>query len=88
MLLLCRSSDRLLERRWHFAAAAFIASAAVLAIAVAASNWIIAVACLAMLAVGYLSATALFWTIPTRFLTEEEWLAASLSSAVLAKSAA
>jgi ACS family phthalate transporter-like MFS transporter len=72
MLLLCRSSDRLLERRWHFATAAFIASAAVLAIAVAASNWIIAVACLAVLAVGYLSATALFWTIPTRFLTEEE----------------
>jgi ACS family phthalate transporter-like MFS transporter len=72
MLLLCRSSDRLLERRWHFATAAFIASAAVLAIAVAASNWIVAVACLAVLAVGYLSATALFWTIPTRFLTEEE----------------
>ena len=62
----------MLERRWHFAAAAFIASAAVLAIAVAASNWIVAVACLAVLAVGYLSATALFWTIPTRFLTEEE----------------
>ena len=72
MLLLCRSSDRLLERRWHFATAAFIASAAVLAIAMAASNWIVAVACLAVLAVGYLSATALFWTIPTTFLTEAE----------------
>lgn len=72
MLLLCRSSDRLLERRWHFATAAFIASAAVLAMAMAASNWIAAVACLAVLAVGYLSATALFWTIPSRFLTEAE----------------
>jgi ACS family phthalate transporter-like MFS transporter len=72
MLLLCRSSDRLLERRWHFATAAFIASAAVLAMAMAASNWIAAVACLALLAVGYLSATALFWTIPSRFLTEAE----------------
>jgi ACS family phthalate transporter-like MFS transporter len=72
MLLLCRSSDRLLERRWHFATAAFIASAAVLAIAMASSNWIAAVACLAVLAVGYLSATALFWTIPTTFLTEAE----------------
>jgi MFS transporter, ACS family, phthalate transporter len=72
MLLLCRSSDRLLERRWHFATAAFIASTAVLAIAVTASNWMVAVACLALLAVGYLSATALFWTIPTRFLTEAE----------------
>jgi MFS transporter, ACS family, phthalate transporter len=72
MLLLCRSSDRMLERRWHFATAAFIASAAVLAIAPAASNWMIAVACLALLAVGYLSATALFWTIPTHFLSESE----------------
>jgi ACS family phthalate transporter-like MFS transporter len=72
MLLLCRSSDRLLERRWHFATAVFIASAAVFAIAMASSNWIAAVACLAVLAVGYLSATALFWTIPTTFLTEAE----------------
>jgi ACS family phthalate transporter-like MFS transporter len=72
MLLLCRNSDRLLERRWHFAAAAFIASAAVLAIAITASNWIMAVGCLAFLAVGYLSATALFWTIPSRFLSETE----------------
>jgi len=72
MLLLCRSSDRMLERRWHFAAAAFVAAAAVLAVAPAASNWGVAVGCLALLAVGYLSATALFWTIPTRFLSEAE----------------
>jgi len=31
-----------------------------------------AVGCLAFLAVGYLSATALFWTIPSRFLSENE----------------
>jgi ACS family phthalate transporter-like MFS transporter len=72
MLLLCRNSDRSLERRWHFAAAAFIAAGAVLAIAPAASDWVMAVACLALLAVGYLSAIALFWTIPTRFLSETE----------------
>lgn len=72
MLLLCRNSDRTLERRWHFAIAAFIASAAVLAIVPAASNWVMAVGCLALLAIGYLSATALFWTIPTRFLSETE----------------
>jgi ACS family phthalate transporter-like MFS transporter len=72
MLLLCRNSDRTLERRWHFAGAAFIACAAVLAMVPAASNWLMAVGCLALLAVGYLSATALFWTIPTRFLSEAE----------------
>lgn len=72
MLLLCSNSDRTLERRWHFAGAAFIASAGVLAMVPAASHWLMAVGCLALLAVGYLSATALFWTIPTRFLSETE----------------
>ncbi len=69
MLLLCRNSDRTLERKWHFAAASFIGSGAVLAIAPASSNWMLAVACLACLAIGYLSSLALFWTIPTRFLS-------------------
>lgn len=72
MLLLCRSSDRRLERRWHFALAAFLAATAALAISIVAQNVGAAIACLAVLAIGYLSATALFWTIPVRFLTEAE----------------
>ncbi len=74
MLLLGRSSDWRAERRWHFAVAAFIAAVAVLAVAPAAgANWTPgAVACLALLAIGYLSATALFWTIPPLFLSEAE----------------
>jgi ACS family phthalate transporter-like MFS transporter len=72
MLLLCRSSDRRLERRWHFALAAFLAATAALAISIVAQNLAAAIACLALLAIGYLSATALFWTIPVRFLTEAE----------------
>jgi len=72
MLLICRNSDRRHERRWHFAIAAFLAAAAALAIAAASSVWALAVACLAVLAIGYLAATALFWTIPTRFLSESE----------------
>ena len=72
MILLCRNSDRVLERRWHFASAAFIAAAAVALIEPASAEVPLAVACLGVLAIGYLSATALFWTIPTSFLTESE----------------
>lgn len=72
MLLLCRSSDRRLERRWHFALAAFLAATAALSISIVAQNVAAAITCLALLAMGYLSATALFWTIPVRFLSETE----------------
>jgi ACS family phthalate transporter-like MFS transporter len=70
MLLLCRNSDRTLERRWHFASAAFIAAGAVALIQPASASVPLAIACLAVLAIGYLSATALFWTIPTSFVSE------------------
>ena len=72
MILLCRSSDRLLERRWHFAGAAFLAAGPVSLIQPASAAVPLAIACLAVLAIGYLSATALFWTIPTSFLGEAE----------------
>ena len=69
MLALCYSSDRRLERRWHFFAAVFSAGCAAIAIAYASEDSTLAIICLA---VGYLSAIALFWTIPTGFLSETE----------------
>ena len=48
----------------------------------------VAIVCLALLVVGYLSAIALFWTIPTGFLSEKEQQAALPSSAALAGSEA
>jgi len=72
MLALCYSSDRRLERRWHFFAAVFSAGCAAIAIAYASEDSTLAIICLAVLAVGYLSAIALFWTIPTGFLSETE----------------
>ncbi len=72
MLALCRNSDRMLERQWHFFAAVFMAGCAALAVAFASSNSALSIVCLAVLAVGYLSAVALFWTIPTSFLSEQE----------------
>ena len=66
MLTLCRNSDRLLERHRHFFAAVFIAGCAAVAIAYSTSSSLLSIVCLALLAVGYLSAIALFWTIPDR----------------------
>jgi MFS transporter, ACS family, phthalate transporter len=72
MLLLCYSSDRRLERRWHFFAAVFSAGCAAIAMAYASEDSTLSIVCLAVLAIGYLSAIALFWTIPTGFLSEAE----------------
>jgi len=72
MLALCYNSDRSLERHWHFFAAVFMAGCAAVAIAFSNGNAFLSIACLAMLAIGYLSAIALFWTIPTSFLSEKE----------------
>jgi ACS family phthalate transporter-like MFS transporter len=72
MLAICYHSDRRLERHWHFFAAVFSAGCAAIAIAYASHDWTLSVACLSVLAIGYLSAIALFWTIPTGFLSETE----------------
>jgi ACS family phthalate transporter-like MFS transporter len=72
MLVLCYYSDRRLERHWHFFAAVLAAGCAAIAIAYASRNSTLAIACLSLLAIGYLSAIALFWTIPTSFLSESE----------------
>jgi ACS family phthalate transporter-like MFS transporter len=45
---------------------------AALAVAFASWNAALSIVCLAVLAVGYLSAIALFWTIPSSFLSEQE----------------
>jgi MFS transporter, ACS family, phthalate transporter len=72
MLALCYSSDLRLERRRHFFAAVFSAGCAAIAMAYASEDTTLSIICLAVLAVGYLSAIALFWTIPTGFLSEAE----------------
>jgi ACS family phthalate transporter-like MFS transporter len=72
MLALCYHSDRRLERHWHFFAAVLAAGCAAIAIAYASRKSTLAITCLSLLAVGYLSAIALFWTIPTSFLSESE----------------
>ncbi|HET7887719.1 MAG TPA: MFS transporter [Bradyrhizobium sp.] len=72
MLVFGYHSDRRLERHWHFFVAVFAAGAAAIAIAFSLWSPALSLACLALLAIGYLSAVALFWTIPTGFLSEKE----------------
>ena len=72
MLALCYHSDRMLERHGHFFAAVFVAGCAALAVAYSSWNSALSIVCLALLAIGYLSAIALFWTIPTGFLSDQE----------------
>src|SRR5579872_386208 len=72
MLVFGYHSDRRLERHWHFFVAVAVAGCAAIAIAFSLWNSALSVAGLAVLAIGYLSATALFWTIPTGFLSERE----------------
>jgi MFS transporter, ACS family, phthalate transporter len=72
MLLICRNSDRMLERRWHFAGASWLGTTAALLLTISSSNTPAAIACLGLLSIGWYSTTSLLWTIPPRFLSEAE----------------
>jgi len=63
-----RSSDKHLERRWHFAVSA-AAGALGLVLSVLFSNTpVAALAALTLATVGVMSASPLFWSFPTAFL--------------------
>lgn len=69
MLLVCRSSDKRLERRWHWAASAIVTAIATLALTTVGNDLTAAVATLCVMNIGYLCIAALFFTIPTSFLS-------------------
>src|SRR5258708_1805145 len=68
MVLVSRSSDRRLERRYHTAVPAFVGGVALLLMGVSHSPFFL-VACLSLLAAGVYSFVPPFWTIPNEFLT-------------------
>jgi ACS family phthalate transporter-like MFS transporter len=71
MILIARSSDICLERRWHFFfSVAFGALGACLLPHVVDSP-IISITCLAMIAVSYFGAAAIIWSIPPAYLNDE-----------------
>jgi MFS family permease len=68
MVLVGRSSDRHLERRWHFAVSAAMGGLG-LVLSVQFSNYpALALAALTLATLGVLSASPLFWNFPTAFL--------------------
>jgi ACS family phthalate transporter-like MFS transporter len=69
MLLIGRSSDRMRERRWHFAFAAVLAAVAFLALGIEGLTLTSTIALLAVASAGVYGAIAVFWTIPPTYLT-------------------
>jgi ACS family phthalate transporter-like MFS transporter len=70
MLLVCRHSDRRQERRWHFTVPGLLAAVAMLVLPHFLFSPVSAVAIMTLMTTGYLSATAIFWTIPTYYLSD------------------
>ena len=70
MILIGRHSDLKLERRWHFGLGVFAAAAAIALLPSVAHNWLLALLLLGVLSIGYLSGVALFWSIPTAYLSK------------------
>lgn len=69
MILIGRSSDRRLERRWHFALCAFLAALGIALLPVASASWVASIIFLTIASIGYLAAIPLFWTIPPAYLS-------------------
>jgi MFS transporter, ACS family, tartrate transporter len=68
MILVSRSSDRKLERRYHAAIPLTIGGIALLLLGTAASPWS-SIALLSFVAMGIYSYVGPFWTLPSEFLT-------------------
>jgi ACS family phthalate transporter-like MFS transporter len=64
-----RHSDARDERRLHFACCALVSALGAVLLGAAHSSFGPAIAGLALVAIGYLTCTAIFWTIPATFLS-------------------
>jgi D-galactonate transporter len=69
MLVVSRHSDARNERRLHFASCALVSAAGAVLLGAAHSTFGPAITGLALVAIGYLTCTAIFWTIPATFLS-------------------
>lgn len=69
MVLVAWSSDRTGERRWHAIGASLVAAVGCVLLAFAGHSPVISVLALAMVAAGGLAWLAVFWTLPTAFLS-------------------
>ena len=70
MVLIGRSSDRMKERRWHFMACVLIAAVGLGITTVTQGNFIASLAGLSFAVIGIASATPLFFTVTTEYLSK------------------
>ncbi|WP_321939703.1 MFS transporter [Paraburkholderia sp. J8-2] len=69
MYLLGKSSDRTLERRWHFMFGAILAAIGVVFLPAASSQPVALIVLLCIATSGYLGMLSLFWSIPPAYLS-------------------
>lgn len=71
MLLIARSSDMRLERRWHFFLSTTAGAAGATLLTMLTHNPAAAIVCLSLVSVSYFAAAAIIWTIPPNYLKGE-----------------
>jgi MFS family permease len=69
MVVVARHSDHTGERRWHATCSLLLSAAGLLLLAFAGRAPIVSVVALAMVATGAMAWLAVFWTLPTAFLS-------------------
>lgn len=71
MLFIARSSDLLLERRWHFVISTTIGALGAATLTLLTHNWSAAILCLSFVSISYFAAAAIIWSIPPTYLSGE-----------------
>jgi len=69
MILIARRSDRTGERRWHATLSLLVSALGLLLLVVAGHAPVLSVVGLTMVAIGAMAWLAVFWTLPTAFLS-------------------
>ena len=69
MLVIARSSDLRLERRWHFVASTSAGAIGAAALTLLTHNWPAAIVCLSLVSISYFAAAAIIWSIPPTYLS-------------------
>jgi MFS family permease len=69
MVVVARHSDRTGERRWHATCSLLLSAAGLLLLAAAGHAPVVSVIALTMVATGAMTWLAVFWTLPTAFLS-------------------
>ena len=69
MLIIARSSDLMLERRWHFIASTTAGAVGAATLTLLTHTWPAAIVCLSLVSISYFAAAAIIWSIPPTYLT-------------------